>query len=123
MTIGASGSYAANGTNLTLQPTEGRWLERDSFGIDGGGHPVYSNVRNFELSWQLISPADFAQILGFYNQVQNTGTASADLPEWGANAFQFKSYSGCTMQEPTASAYFNEYIQEAKLLILNIRTS
>lgn len=121
--IGASGTYAINNTDLALQPTEGRWLPREQYGVDGGGHPIYSAVRSFELSWQLISQSDFQQIVNFYDQVSNTGTCSVDLPRWGDTQYIFTTYSGCTLSEPQVSSYFNEHTMDAKLLILNIRTS
>lgn len=122
MTVGASGSYAFNGTNLTLQPSEGVWNQRDSLGIDGGGHPIYPAKRTFELKWGLISVSDLQQIINVYNTVQNTGTASVDLPQFGAAGYQFKTYSGCTLNEPQVGAYFNEYVADTSLLILNIQT-
>ena len=122
MTIGASGTFAIQGTDLTLQPSVGRWIERDSFGIDGGAHPIYSSVRSFELNWELISTSDFQQIVNFYNIVSNTGTIAVDLPQWGASGFQFNRYSGCTLQEPSFDNFFNEYIQGARLLVLNVVT-
>jgi len=123
MSVGLSGSYALNGTNLTLQPTEGRWGERDSFGMDGSGHPIYPSVRTFELSWELISTSELQQVINFFNAVGNTGTVVADLPQYGAAAYQFYAYSGCTLNEVMVGAYFQEYVQDTKLLILNIRTN
>lgn len=121
--IGLSGSYAFNGSNLTLQPTEGQWQERPQFGVDGLGHPIYGSVRNFQLSWGLISTSDLNQIIGVYNAVQNTGTCSVDLPQYGANQYIFTTYSGCTLQEPTVGTYFQEYVQDVKLLILQVKTN
>jgi hypothetical protein len=118
--IGLSGSYAFNGSNLTLQPETGQWQERDSFGIDGAGHPIYSRVRSFELVWGLVSMSELNQITTFYNQVQNTGTCSVDLPKWGDSQYLFTTYSGATLQEPTVGTYFETYVQDVRLVILNI---
>ena len=122
MTTGLSGTYAFNGADLTLQPSTGKWVERTDYGIDGGGHPVYATTRKFELTWDLISTSDAQQIINFYNTVGNTGTVVACLPEWGATQYQFKNYSGTTLQEPTVGTYFMGYIESVKLLILNVRT-
>ncbi len=122
MTIGASGTYAAGGTDFTLQPTSGRWLGRGELGFDGSGHPIYPGVRSFEMSWQLVNASDLSQIIDFYNQVQNTGTIAVDLPKWNGNPYQFERYSGCTLGEPTVEAFFSEHTQEARLLIYNIVT-
>lgn len=123
MTTGLSGSYAFNNTNLTLQPTTGKWVERPSYGVDGEAHPVYSSIRSFELTWALISPSDAKQIIDFYNLVGNTGSVVACLPEWNNVEYSFRNYSGTTLQEPTFSEYFQGFITEARLLILNVRTN
>lgn len=122
MTVGASGSYSFNGTNLSLQPTEGKWNQRDQLGTDGQGHPIYPLVRTFELSWGLISVLDLQQIINVYNGVQNTGTFSVDLPQYGAAGYQFQTYSGCTLSEVQVGSYFNEYVNDVQLLIYNVRT-
>ena len=120
MTIGLSGSFAFNGTNLTLQPTEGHWLDPEEFGFDGGAHPIVSAFRSFELSWQLISTSDLKQLIDFVALVSNTGTMAVDLPQWGNADYRFQTYSGTTLSPVRVGAYFNEYVQEARLLILKI---
>jgi hypothetical protein len=123
MTIGLSGSYAINNTDLTLQPTTGKWVERTSYGIDGNGHPLYSNFRNFELTWELISPSDTKQLIDFFETVSTTGTVVACLPKWRDVESLFYNYSGTTMQEPTVGEYFQGYIQSVKLLLIRIQTN
>lgn len=122
MTTGASGTYAFAGVDLTLQPTVGRWMGRADYGIDGGGHPVYSQYRDFEMEWNLVSPSEAQQIIGIYNTVSNTGTVVSCLPEYGAADYQFKNYSGTTLKEPEFGDYFNGYISSVKLLIINAKT-
>lgn len=123
MTAGYSGSYAFNNINLNLPPSTGNWKERPSYGIDGGGHTVYSSVRDFEMTWDLISVANLQQIIGVYNAVSNTGTAVSCLPKWGDPTYIFHNYSGTVLQEPTVGEYFQEFVQDVKLLILNVRTN
>lgn len=123
MTTGLSGTYAFNDANLTLQPTAGKWTSRTNYGIDGGGHPIYASVRGFELSWVLISPSDAKQIIDVYNAVGNTGTVVACLPQWNNAGFEFINYSGCTLQEPEVGEYFQGFIQDVKMLVLNVRTN
>jgi hypothetical protein len=120
---GASGTYAFNNVDLTLQPTGGKWRERSDYGMDGGGHPVYSQVRSFELSWDLISTNDAAQIINAYNAVGNTGTVVSCLPEWGNVNYEFKNYSGTTLEDPTVGEYFIGHINDLKITIFNIRTN
>lgn len=122
MTQGITGTYAINGTNLLLQPTSGRWLERQILGLDGAGHPVYPAVREFELGWNLMTPADANQLQGFFNSIQNTGTCVVDLPQYSAATYTFFSYTGCIVHEPNWSTYFAEHQSDCTLLITNIRT-
>ena len=119
--IGLSGTFAINGTNFLLPPTESGWVGRNDFGIDGGGHPIYPAMREFEISWGLAHPTDVKQIIDAYNVVSNTGTVSFDLPEWGNANYSFYSYSGCTMREPEMGTYFQGYLQDVKLTIMQIR--
>lgn len=121
--IGYSGSFGINGTNLTLQPSEYSWLERDEYGMSGELRPIYSAVREFEMKFALENVSDFNQLLGFYNSVSVSGTVSVDLPDFMASDFLFKSYSGCTLREPTMSNYFNGYPSEVSITILGIRTA
>lgn len=123
MTTGASGTYAINNTDLTLQPTTGKWVERTQYGLDGNGHPIYSNFRNFELTWELISTSDAKQLIDFFNTVATTGTVVSCLPKWGDATYLFHNYSGTTLMEPSVGEYFQGFIQNVKLLILNIRTN
>ena len=123
MTTGLSGTYAFNGTDLTLQPTEGRWIERNNYGMDGGGHPIYPAIRSFELTWALMPTSDAKQIIDFYNSVGNTGTITSCLPQWGNVGFNFANYSGCTLAEPTVGAYFVDHVQDVRLVIMGVRVS
>jgi len=123
MTTGLSGTYGFNGVDLQLPPSEGKWVERTDYGVDGNAHVIYSAFRDFELSWDLQSVNDAYQIIGFYNSISVTGTIVSCLPEWGASVYQFKNYSGTSLREPTFDAYFQGYPQTAKLLIMNVRTN
>jgi len=124
MTIGASsGTFAVNNVNFTLQPTTGKWVTRESFGVDGNGHTIYSPIRSFELSWQLSHPSDLKQIIDAYNLISTTGTSSFDLPKWGtATLGEFHTYSGCVVDEPNTEEYFAGYTQNIRWIIRGIRT-
>lgn len=122
MTTGLSGTYGFNNINLNLQPTTGKWVERTSYGYDGSAHPIYSALRSFEITWDLISPTDAKQIIDFYNTVSATGTVVACLPKWGDTEFTFYNYSGVTINEPVVGEYFQGFITSVSLLIINIRT-
>lgn len=116
-------AYQINGTDLTMQPTEGRWVDRDSLGYDGNGRPIYPNPREFEMKFNLQDPADWYQLRTFFLSVGATGTSVVTLPEYGASAYQYKAYSGCVINEPQMGAYFEGYIQEAKVIVSKIITS
>lgn len=122
MTTGLSGTYALNGVDLFLPPTTGKWLTKDALGLDGFGHPILPAIKNFELSWQLISISDFNQLYTSFLSVSNTGTIAVDLPQFSAADYRFNRYSGCIVQEPEVGEYFNEYLSNVRLLITNIRT-
>lgn len=122
MTAGYSGSFGINGVDLALQPTEHSWTPRASLGYDGGGHPVYSAVRDFEMRWVLADPSDYNQLQLAFQAISVTGTAVVDLPQYGASAYLFYSYSGCIINEPEMRAYFNEHHTDIRLTISGIRT-
>jgi len=123
MSQGTSGTYAFNGVDFLLQPSSGRWIQRAELGIDGLGHPIYPAVREFEISWDLISANDLYQINNIFNQVSNTGTIVVDLPKYGDTQYNFFSYSGCTLSEPQYDTYFMGHVQNVRLLVMNIRTA
>ena len=122
MTTGLSGTFAFNGTDLNQYPTTHNWVERTMYGSDGEGHGIYPAVRSYELTWNLISTDNAKQIIDFYNLVGNTGTLTACLPEWGNAEYLFRNYSGSVLQEPVMNGYFMGFIEELRLLIVNIRT-
>lgn len=119
---GYSGSYALNGTNLTLQPSSGMWDAKEIVGYDGSGRPIYPAVAEFTLSWDLVPTSDLKQLIDFYDYVSNTGSVVADLPKWGDNDYMFYSYSGTFPNRPTVGAYFVGYVTDVKMVINNIRT-
>jgi hypothetical protein len=114
-------TYKINGTELTLQPTSGRWLPRSELGITGRGNAMYSAVRDFEMRWVLKSPSELNQIQAFFNAVGQTGSVVVDLPQFAASTYVFYSYSGCSLREPEQGQFFTENIQDITLLITNIR--
>lgn len=113
--------YQINGTDLTLQPEMGAWVNRQGYGKDGSGHEVYPRNRQFELRWGFISIADFQQLRNFYEAV-TTGTVVVSLPQFGAASYSFYSYSGCVLREPEVGAYFEEYLSDVRLIVTNIPT-
>ena len=118
----STGSYSINNTNFIDQPSTGKWLPRKSLGYDGYGHPIYPAVYDFELDWDIISPAGFQQMEGFY-LASATGTVVANLPQYGLNDYVLFPYSGCTLDEVSVDSYIaiEGYITKIKQLIHNIR--
>jgi hypothetical protein len=114
--------FKLNGTELTHQPTEARWLPRDAIAFDGNGHAIYPSIREFEMRFALLSPAEYNQMMSVFNSVGATGTAVVTLPQFGAATYTFYDYSGCVLQEPVAQEYFAQHQTSITLLISRIRT-
>lgn len=118
---GTSGSYAVNGTAFTLQPSEGKWEQKDIIGRDGSGRAIYPAMTDFTMTWGLVSTAEFKQLNDFYEYVSNTGTLVVDLPKWGDTNYTFYSYTGAFVNRPTAGAYFERYVTDVQLVVTGIR--
>lgn len=119
-----TGTFGINGTEFLLQPSEGKWVPRNTLAIDGAGHPIFPAVREFEFDWDIIDTPTWNQLQGFYNSVQNTGTCVVNLPGYGLTPFIYQPYSGCTLGEPEAAGGFitqDGWIQHVKLIVMNIR--
>ncbi len=114
-----TGTYAINGIGLC--PSTGRWLKRESIGIDGSGHPVYPATREFELKWDYLSADDFENLQTLYASVATTGTCVARLPQYAANSWTYYNYSGCVLNEPEVGEFFEEHYSDVVLLVTNIR--
>ena len=114
--------YKINGTQITIQPTFGRWVPRDIIDTDGAGHPIYPARRDYELRWDLIDPLEGNQLQTFFNAVQNTGTAVVSLPKFGNSSYVFYDYTGCVVREPDMGDYFEQHITSVVLMITNIKT-
>jgi hypothetical protein len=121
MSTGTVNTFKINGVLLGLQPSEHNWIKRSQYGMDGGGHPVYPAMGQYQLSWEYMSDADFYQLVSAYNSHGVTGTAVVDLPQWGAPTYQFYSYSGVVIDEPEHSGYFENYYAGVRLLITSIK--
>lgn len=112
-------TYRLNGVDLALQPETAHWNSRESFGMDGGGHPVYPRNRTFEMRWGFMSMSEFNQLMSFYSP---TGTVVATLPRWNSTPYAFYDYTGCTMAEPEVGDFFEEYVSEVRLVIMRVPT-
>jgi hypothetical protein len=115
-------TYAINGTEITIQPTTGRWLPQAPLGFTGGGVPIYPTIRTFQLRWNLVSQDVVFQLIDFFNTVGLTGTVVARLPQYNASTYGFYSYSGCVPQQPEFGVYFTEHTQDVVWEIGSIAT-
>ena len=115
-------TYIINGTTLALQPTSGKWADREQIGVDGNGRAIYSGVREFELQWGVMSASEFNELHGLFDALGGTGTATVSLPEYAGSSYSFKEYSGTVLREPRAGQYFEQYVTDVNLLIVKIRT-
>ena len=120
MATGYTGSYAVNGTELSIQPTSGRWIPQNLVGVNGNGVPIYPRVREFELRWNLGDPALANSLRNYFSALQFTGTVAIDLPQYAASDYLFYRYSGCTLYQPERGAYFAEHITDLVMIVGNI---
>lgn len=111
-----------NGTTLSIQPTSGKWVNKELIGVDGSGRGIYPAYRDFELKWDFLTPAEFNEIYTFFQAIGQTGTVVATLPQFNATEYQFYNYSGCVLRELQAEEYWQNYISSASLLIVRILT-
>lgn len=113
-------AYKINGTNITIQPETGKWVDRDKLGRDGNGRNVYVGPREFELQWGLISMSEWNQLQVFFSSVGATGTAVVTLPKYNSTSYAYYDYSGCVLDEPTVGEFFEEFVSDVRLLITKI---
>lgn len=97
-------------------------MPRTKIGTDGNGRPIYSAVREFELSWGLVDATTISQLQTFFNLVSATGSVVVSLPKYANSSYVFYDYTGCVLQEPEWGAYFTEHNTEVVLLVTKIRT-
>lgn len=122
MTQGITGTFAFNGTELLLQPTTHKWVDKEPLGVTGEARTVYPGVREYELHWDLVSMEDFSQLVSFFGGIQTSGSVVADLPKYATSPYQFYSYSGCQLREPTIGEFYISYVKDVSLLIMKVRT-
>ena len=115
-------TFKINGTEFLIPPSRFKWVPRYQLGTNGHGNIVYSTPREFELEWELVTPAMFNQLQGFYNLVGNTGTVVVDLPTQGLATYTFFAYTGCIINEPEMGEFFNQHQGSIRLLVSNIIT-
>jgi hypothetical protein len=121
MTQGVTGSFSFDGTELLQSPETFQWVSKELVGISGNAHPVYPAVRQFEMKWGFMEMDAFAQLQGFYDGIQSTGTVVVDLPKYASSPYSFQSYSGCTLKEPTAGNFFEYWVSDVTLTVLRIQ--
>lgn len=114
-------SWKINGTAFVIEPSTFQWLDRNSHGEDGWGHPVYVAPREFKLTWDWLPPSGVSQLQSFFNATWSTGTAVVEIPKYASPAYVFWEYSGCVLHEPTWGNYFVTNQLNCTLLITNIR--
>lgn len=112
-----------NGSVFPQQPTDHHWLDRDSIGTDGNGMLVYVAPRQYELKFDFLDTDTWDTMYSYFIAQGVTGTVVATLPAWDASPYQFKNYSGCIIREMTHEAWFQNYYQNVRLLIVRINNT
>jgi hypothetical protein len=113
------------GGNVAYAPTSGRWLPRQVVDVQGDNRPIYSPVRAYELRWQLVDYAEWANLQVFFNAVESSGSYVVQLPTFPTitgSSHGYTEYSGTTMSEPQVGPFFNEAPRQVVLIIGNITT-
>jgi hypothetical protein len=110
--------FKINNTDLLTAPTNHGWVTRTRLGYDGNGHPVYATPRQYQLKYDWLDAASFAQLIGFYQMC--TGTIPVNLPMWDSASGGFASYNG-TLEEPSYGSSFEGAYGAVSFLILNIK--
>lgn len=112
--------YKIDGISI-LAPTSGQWVPRRTIEITGEGRPIYPEVREFRLQWQLMPIDKFDEIYGAWETVQATGSNVVELPDILASSYVFREFSGCFVQEPSVGDYFQEHVRNVVLVVTNIQ--
>lgn len=116
-------TFSVNGVQFSIQPSAHRWVNQEIIGTTGDGHPIYPAFRSYELEFDFQSALEFNEFQNSFNAIGLTGTANVSLPEYGVATYQFRTYSGTVITQPTYSDYYQNYYQEAKITIQKIRTA
>lgn len=112
-------TYRLGGVEV-YPPATGAWRPRRPLGISGEGRPVYAGPYEFEIRYDFISIEEFDKIHDVWKTVQSTGTLVAELPDILQSLYAFREFSGCHMEEPQVSRYFEEYYSDVLILVRNI---
>lgn len=112
-------TYKINNVEIP-QPTTGRWLPSSIVGKTGRGFPIYPQVMQYELRWNISSVPDADAVRDFWSSIGYTGTVVVDLPQWNAATYTFYSYTGCVLYRPEWNAYFAEHITDQVLIVGNV---
>lgn len=119
-----TGSFAINGTDLLIQPSEIKFVPRTTLAIDGAGHPIYSAIREIEIDYDIFDQATWKQLQDFYNGCGNTGSVVINAPSYAQGQFSYIAISGATMGEPEMGGDFltpDGYLVKMKVVFMNVR--
>jgi hypothetical protein len=112
-------TYKLNGVTI-YSPESGAWRARKILGTSGEGRPLLTGPYSFEIKYSFLDISEFDKIRDVWAACSATGTLVAELPDVLANTYQFREFSGCYMQEPTVSQYFEQYVTQVLVVITNI---
>lgn len=111
-----------NGVEITIQPTEIRWLPQSPIGTTGDGHLIYPAVQEAEIRWQVVDPEVYAELVEQFNSITLTGTVSISLPDYTTGTYSFRTFENCILSMPEMQgAYFEGYIRDVVLYVRGIR--
>ena len=114
-------AFSVNG-NVLPNPSTHKWVKPPTYGTSGAGRTLYPGVLQYDMSWTMMSQAEYNLLLNSY--VSGT-TMVASLPEWQGLAvapepYEFRTYSGTYIDMPEYQSYFEGQYQGVRVLINNV---
>ena len=113
-------TYRVNGVDFPIDPSEAQWMPRKGLGLDGFNRTIYEPVRSFSMTFDGLSQDQYTALRNFWALMLTYTTVSVDLPQFDSTVWQFKTYSGCVIDEPANGLFMSQFQTSVKLMIRNI---
>lgn len=113
-------TFMVNGAQILVLPLRHHWVKRAELDRDGFNKPIYPGILSYEMFWPAMTPAQYDAWQDVYLSTSTTGSCSVTLPEYGVSTYQFKTYSGASVDHPEYDDFFQEHYTNVRVLINNI---
>lgn len=101
-------------------PSRHGWKIPDDKGFNGNGAKQYTPYFTYELNWDELTQEEFRSIYNIWKGHYNSGTASVKIPEYNAATYQFTTYTGVLMDQPSVGGYSENYVLSVNVVIRKI---